>query len=209
MKKFIILWIFCLQLSTHSQENFEGILKFKIKIQDKTGQMIDEETDIYVGNLQTYYLKGKKYKSEMNGLLKMVTYHEGKDTLFTKMNGINTLMYSLTDESEEKVVSYEFKKTDKVVLGYKCELLEVKTNKGFHQYYFNKDLKNSPTAYKNHKMGLWDFFNEKTGGALSIIQISDVEDFKSSIELISVERKKLDNSIFVKPDLPVIKMPED
>ena len=204
-----ILFILSFQFSLNAQENFEGILKFNIKIQDKTGQMTDEETDLYVGNVHTYYLKGEKYKSEMNGMLKMATFHEGRDTLFTKMNGVNTLMYSLTNESEEKVISYDFKQSDKIVLGYKCELLEVKTNKGIHQYYFNKDLKNNPTAYENHKMGLWDFFNEKTGGAISIIQISDVEDFKSSIELISVDRKKLDDNIFVKPNLPIVKMPEN
>ncbi|MFK8059572.1 MAG: hypothetical protein AB8B78_05715 [Polaribacter sp.] len=212
MKKFItisILFFFSLQFSMYAQENFEGILKFKIKIQDKTGQMTDEQSDMFMGNSQTYYLKDKKYKSELNGMLKMITYHEGKDTLFTKMKGVNSLMYTLTSVSEEKVISYELKETNKVILGYKCELLEVKTNKGFHKYYFNKDLKCALTTYENHKMGLWDFFAEKTGGALSIFSISDVEDYKSSIELTSVERKKLDDSVFIKPDLPIVKMPED
>ena len=208
-KTISILLILFLQFSVQSQENFEGILKFKIKIQDKTGQMTDEQSDMFMGNSQTYYLKGKKYRSELNGMLKMVTYHEGKDTLFTKMNGVSSLMYTVTNVSEEKVISYEIKETNKVILGYKCELLEVKTNKGFHQYYFNKELKCATTTYENHKMGLWDFFTEKTGGALSIISISDVEDYKSTIELTSVERKKLDDSIFVKPNLPIVKMPED
>ena len=99
-----------------------------------------------------------------------------------------------------QVFSYEFKKTDKVILGYKCELLEVKTNKGFHQYYFNKKLKCAPDTYKNHNMGLWNFFTEKTGGALSIISISDTEDFKIFLELTAVERKKLDDNIFIKPN---------
>ncbi|WP_435415411.1 hypothetical protein [Polaribacter aestuariivivens] len=201
--------LFFLQFSIYSQENFEGILKFNMQIQDKTGDLADEQSKQFVGDKQTYYLKGKKYKSELNGMLKITTYHEGRDTLFTKMNGTDVLMYSLTNVDEEKVISYEIKKTDKIVLGYKCDLLEVKTNKGFHQYYFNKNLKCAPSTYENHKMGLWDFFTEKTGGALSIISISDVEDFKSTIELIAIERKNLDDTIFVKPDLPIVKMPEN
>ena len=208
-KIFSILFILLLQFTSYSQENFEGILKFKIKIQDKTGEMSDQESEEFMGNEQIYYLKGKKYKSELNGMLKVITYHEGKDTLFTKMNGVNALMYSLTSIEEEKVVSFKFKKTDVTVLGYKCELLEVKTNKGFHQYYFNRDLKSDTRNYENHKMGLWDFFTSKTGGALSIISISDVEDYKTSIELTSIDRKKLDDTIFIKPKLPVVKMPEN
>ena len=209
MKIYLVLFIILIQFSLYSQENFEGILKFKIKIEDKTGQMSDEQSKQFMGNEQIYYLKGKKYKSEFNGMLKMTTYHEGKDTLFTKMNGIKTLMYTITNIDEEKVISYEFKETDKVILGYKCELLEVKTNKGFHKYYFNKNLKSNPENYKDHKTGLWNFFTQKTDGALSIISISDVEDFKSYIELISIERKKLDDSIFIKPDLQILKMPKN
>ena len=207
--KITLIFILLFQLSSHSQENFEGVLKFKINFHDKTGEMSDEETEQFMGNEQTYYLKGKKYKSVLNGMLKMVAYHEGKDTLFTKMNGVNALMYSLTSTEEEKVISFEFKKTDKVVLGYKCELLEVKTDKGIHKYYFNKNLKCDPNTYENHKTGMWDFYTKKTGGALSIMVISDVKDYKSYIELISVERKKLDDTIFIKPSLPVVKMPEN
>lgn len=212
MKKLKIIstiFILLLQFSSYSQENFEGILKFKIQYLDKTGEISEEESEEFMGNEQTFYLKGKKYKSEFNGKLKMTTYHEGRDTLFTKMNGVNALMYSLTNIDEEKIVSFEFKETDLTVLGYKCELLEVKTNKGFHQYYFNRDLKSNPKNYENHKMGLWNFFTSKTGGALSIKSISDVEDFKASLELTSIERKKLDNTIFIKPKLPVVKMPEN
>ncbi|PQJ77386.1 hypothetical protein [Polaribacter glomeratus] len=209
IKKVSMLFVLLFQLTINAQENFEGILKFKIEFQDKTGEMTDEQSKQFVGNKQTYYIKGKKYKSELNGMLKMTTYHEGKDTVFTKMEGMSSLMYSLTSIAEEEVISYEFRQTDKIILGYECKLLEVKTNKGFHQYYFNKDLKVDPETYKEHKSGLWDFFTEKTGGALSILSITDIEDVKSSIELISVNRKKLDDSIFKRPNLLIVKMPED
>lgn len=209
IKVFLIALFILQQFTAISQENFEGILKFKIKIQDKTGKMTDEQSKQFMGNQQTYYLKEKQYRSELNGMLKVTNYHEGKDTLFTKMNGVNTLMYSLTNINDEKVISYKFKKTDKVVAGYKCELLEVKTNKGFYQYYFNRDLKIDAKTYENHSMGLWNFFTEKTDGALSIISITDTEDSKTYIELISVERRKLDEAIFIKPDLPILAMPKN
>ena len=208
MKKITILFLLFVSFTTFSQEYFEGVLKFKVKFHDKTGQMSDQEQEEIMGTEQTYYLKEKKYKSELNGKLKLTTYHEGKDTLFAKMNGINSLMYSLTNLDEEKVISYEFKKTEKIILGYKCELLEVITNKGFHQYFFNRRLKSHPDNFKDHKMGLWNFFSDKTDGSLSLISINEIENFKSSIELISIDKKKLNDSIFIKPNLPIIKMPE-
>ncbi|PWG04091.1 hypothetical protein [Polaribacter aquimarinus] len=212
MKKFqLLLTILFLSNSflVQSQEYFEGILTFKMKFQDKTGKLTDKQSEQYMGNQQTYYLKGKNYKSELNGLLEMTTYYQGRDTLFTKMKGINSLMYSLTNVREEKIISFKIKKTKKSILGYKCKLLEIKTNKGFHQYFYSNDLTCDSKTFENHKMGLWDFFTEKTNGALPIISISDVEDYKSYTELISVVQKKLDINIFKKPDFPIIKMPKN
>jgi hypothetical protein len=208
MKKNTIILLLFITTISFSQEYFEGVLKFKTVFQDKKGELSDEDSKNFYGNEITYYLKGKKYKSVLNGILKLTTYHEGKDTIFVKMNVSESLMYSLTNVEEEKVISYEFKKTDVVVLGFKCELLEVKTDKGFHQYYFNRSLKSHPNSYKDHKMGLWNFFSEKTGGAISLKSITDIKDSFNSIELISIDRKELDASIFKRPNLPIIKMPE-
>ena len=206
---FTLLLLLFLQFSISAQEAFEGILTFDIELKDKSGQMSDEDLKQYMGTSQKYYIKGSMYKSEFNGLLQTVTFNEGKDTLFTKMNGQNVLLYKLTNKADEKIISYEFKETDVVILGYKCELLEVKTDKGYHKYFFNRDLKNDPEAYKNHKAGLWDFFTSKTDGALSIISISNTDEFASKIVLTSVNRKKLDDSIFERPKMPIQKMPED
>ena len=196
--------------SLFSQENFEGILKFKIKIQDKTGKMSDEQSKMYMGTKQIYYLKGKKYKSELDGILKIINYHEGKDTLFTKINGADNLLYTITSKEKEKVISYVFKETDSIVLGYQCELLEVKTNKGYHQYYFNKDFKSDKENYKNHKLGLWSFFTNKTGGALSLISISDTESSRNYLKLTAIERKSLNDTIFIKPkNLKLVEIPEN
>ena len=207
-KKYLLLAIL-ISTSSFSQEYFEGILKFKIQIKDKTGQMSEDQAKQFIGTEQTYFLKGNQYKSIYNGLLEMTGYHNGKDTLFMKMKGSNDLTYSLTSIEEEKVVSYEFKETNLVLLGYKCELLVVRTDKGFHKYYFNRKIKLNPEDYKNHKAGLWHFFLEKTGGAISLKTSADLFDSNNSIEVISIERKTLDNSTFKKPNLPIVKMQEE
>lgn len=209
LKTLSFILLVSLQFSAFSQNNFEGILTFKFEFEDKKGMMTAEQIKQFIGDKQVYYLKDEKYKSEMNGLLEIKTFHEGKDTLFTQMKGTNALQYILTNVADEEVISYEFKKTAIKVLEYTCDLLEVKTNKGTHKYYYNKDLKMDPSVYKNHKIGLWSFFTEKTGGALSIISISETDDLKTKIELISVDRKKLENAIFIKPNSPIVPMPEN
>ena len=208
MKKITLFISLFISISSFSQEYFEGIVKFKTQFKDRTGQMTDEQAKQFLGTEQTYYLKGDNYKSSFNGLLAMTGYYNGKDTIFMKMQGNSTLLYTLSSKQEEKIISYEFKKTDVVLLGYKCELLELKTDKGFHKYYFNRKIKINPKYYKNHKAGLWHFFLEKTGGAISLKTSADLIDSYNAIEIISIKKKILDPLVFKKPDLPIVKMPE-
>lgn len=70
-KKYLLLAIL-ISTSSFSQEYFEGILKFKIQIKDKTGQMSEDQAKQFIGTEQTYFLKGNQYKSIYNGLLEIV-----------------------------------------------------------------------------------------------------------------------------------------
>ncbi|WP_299623490.1 hypothetical protein [uncultured Tenacibaculum sp.] len=207
MKK-LFIFLFLTVNILFAQDDFEGILKFKIDFKDKTGKMPDDEIKYIMGTKQTYYLKGKKYRSSLNGAFKLTAYHEGKDTLFTKMAISDKLMYSLTNKEQEKILSHKFEKTDLKILNYECKLLVVKTNKGIHKYYYSPKLRTNPEYYKTHKSGLWHFFAEKTNGAISIKAIGDLEDSYSCIELISVEKKSLNDDFFVKPPLEIIPTPK-
>ena len=51
-------------------------------IKEKTGQMTDEQAKMFLGSEQIYYIKDGQYKSEMNGMMKMVTTYLGGDTLY-------------------------------------------------------------------------------------------------------------------------------
>lgn len=209
-KTLILITFLFFQLSSTAQENFEGIVKFKFEYHDKTEKMSDDQTKQFMGTEQLYYLKKGKYKSVMNGLLEMTSFHNGNDTLYVKMNGANSLLYSPTNDNDnEEVISFKFKKTSIKIAGYNCELLIVKTNKGDYQYFFNRSVRIDPSYYKNHKLGLWSFFMEKTNGSISLKQISNIDDSLSTIEVISIEKKKIDEAIFERPNLPIMKMPKN
>ncbi|MFY0628951.1 MAG: DUF4412 domain-containing protein [Flavobacteriaceae bacterium] len=211
MKKTIIFTIcFSLfQFTLQAQKNFEGVIKFKVDFKDKTGEMTKEQIEEYIGNEQTYYLKKGRYKSEMNGSLKVTTYYNGNDTLFMKTSTINSLMYTLVTNEDEKVLSYKFSDVTETIAGVKCKLVIVKTNKGTHKYYYSKDVRIKPKFYKKHKAGLWSYFMKITKGGISIRSIADLDGSYNSIEAVSIERKKLDDSIFDRPNLPITIMPRN
>jgi len=213
MKKAIIYitCFFLFQFTLKAQKNFEGIITFKREFRDKTGKISQEQAKQFMGDKQVYYLKKNKYMSEANGILKMKTFYNGNDTLFMKTSMDDSLIYTnVTDADEEKVISHSFSNVNETIAGVKCKLLIVKTNKGIRKYYYSNDVKIKSKYYENHKLGLWNYFMKMTNGGISIKSISDLEDSYSSIEAISIERKKLNDSIFERPkDLPITKMPKN
>ena len=124
-----------------------------------------------------------------------------KTAMESSLNYVN-----VTDEEKEKVISHEFTNVTETIAGVLCKLLIVKTNKGTHKYYYSNEVRIKPKYYEKHKLGLWNYFMKVTNGGISIRSISDLKDSYSSIEAISIERKKLDDSIFERPkDLPIVK----
>lgn len=207
-KCIVILFMFSITFLS-AQEHFEGIITYDLKFQDKTGEMNDQEASQFMGNEQVYYIKGNKYKSLMNGMLKVTQYYTGKDTLYNQMIGINGLMYIDARANSEKVISFQIIKNQLNVAGYSCDLLEIKTNEGTTLYYYNQEIRVNPQDYKNHKYGLWYYCLEKTNGALPIKMITDVSDVKLSLEAKAIEIKNLEDAVFAIPKgIPIIKSPE-
>ncbi len=207
--KLLKIFFFLFTIAVSSQTNFEGVIRYNLRFQDKTGDMSDEEAVQFMGNKQTYYIKGNKYKSAMNGMLKVTQYYTGRDTLYNQMMGVNGLLYNDAKQKTEEVISANIKKNQVNVAGYSCDLLEIRTDGGTTLYYYNDAVKVNPEDYKNHEYGLWYFCLKKTGGALPLKLISDVSDIKLSIEAITVEKKKLSDAIFEIPKgLPIVKSPE-
>ncbi|MEX0313649.1 MAG: DUF4412 domain-containing protein [Allomuricauda sp.] len=206
--KYLAVLLVLFTITVSAQTNFEGVIKYNLEFQDKTGEMSSDETLEFMGDQQTYYIKGNKYKSAMNGMLKVTQYYTGRDTLYNKMLGVNGLMYIDAKQRTEQVLSADIKENQLSVAGYSCDLLEIKTNEGTTLYYYNEAVKVNPEDYKNHQYGLWHYCLEKTGGALPLKMITDVADVKLSIEAKIIETKNLDDSIFEIPKgLPIVKSP--
>ncbi|CAL2055715.1 DUF4412 domain-containing protein [Tenacibaculum sp. 190524A05c] len=208
--KFLSFILLLVVNSIVAQKSFEGVITYKLSYQDKTGEMSDEEAKEFMGSKQTYYIKGNKFKTEMNGMLKMSQYYTGKDSIYTKMGTSQFLMYIKTDEQKEKILSIEEKKSVTKIMGKDCDLLDIKTDEGTIQYYFTSDFKVNAEDYKNYKYGLWYYCLDKANGSLPVKLIMDTEELKLTIEAVKVENKELDDAIFELPKgMNIIKMPEE
>ncbi len=212
MKKAILIIVLAiLYLSAiKSKKDFEGIIKFKIEYRDKTGKTSNEQVKQIMGNEQVYYLKKDKYKSELNGFLNMKLFYNGNDTVFLKIKHQDKLIYRLVNEEpDKKILSHKYTDITETIAGIKCKLLKVTTNKGTIDYYYSDEVRIDPKYYENHKFGLWSSLMKLTNGGISIKSISDFHDSYESIELISLQRKKLDDTIFERPNLPIEKTTMD
>lgn len=209
----IKILLIILSLSTICQafcqkKYFHGVITYDMDYIDKTGQMSKEEAKQYIGNEQKYFYKKNKYKSVMNGLLNVTQFYTGKDTLYSTVNGSNSIVYINTKYQKEKVISWRIEESQFTVLGYQCKVLEVKTSDGIMKYFFNPAVKVNKELFRNHKKGFWFFCFDKTEGALPLKWIIDSSELKLMIKAKKIETKELEDSVFKLPKLPIIKSPE-
>jgi len=98
-------------LENNLQKNyFEGIISYSVEALDKSKKMTKDESIQYIGDKQIYFIKENKYKTVMNGLLKITQFYTGKDTLYNTMQGSNALVYISVLKQNERVISFDIKK---------------------------------------------------------------------------------------------------
>ncbi len=186
-------------------KEFEGKIIYELIYKDRTGRMTVEQVKAVIGNQQIYTVKGKKYKNEKNGLLNMVQYYLGQDTLYSQIAG--QLHCTDTNSNPETLVDFKIEEKVDTIAGIICDLLSITlTEGGTIKYYFNRDYHVNPNHYEKHEYGFWKFCTEKTN-SLPIKQIHDTK--VAYVELTAKEIKKIsiDDAEFELPNLPRVIIP--
>jgi len=194
--------------SSNSNGDFEGKIIYDVRFEDKTGRMNKEEAKTFMGTEQVYVIKGNKYKSEMNGMMKMAQYYLGSDTLFSYIGAINSLMWTDATSNPNQLIAYEIKTGADTIVGIPCDVLTITSNEGVTQYYFNKQYKVSANQYAKHEYGFWKFCVEKTN-ALPLKSISDTKDSYFEIVAKTITAIPIDEAEFTLPNLPRIAAPKE
>lgn len=209
-KKVLCLLILLICFNIKGQENyFEGVITYDNLLIDKTGKMNPNQTKKYIGDKQVYYIDKGKYKSVLNGLLEITQYYTGKDTVYTKMKNVNTLMYTNTKENKEKIISSSIEKDITKINKFNCHVLKIRTSEGYVNYYFNDSIKIDYKLFEGHRYGLWYYCLKKTNGALPLKWVTVNSQIDLTITANEILRKELDEQIFNLPKgLPLVKSPE-
>lgn len=190
-----------------SQANFEGKIVYDLKFEDRTGQMTQEQVVSFMGTEQIYSIKGAKYKSELNGMLKLTQYFVGNDTLFNQMVGMDGIMWINVKENPDSLISYEITKNALEVNGISCDHLKIVSKEGITSYYFNTKYSVDPKNFENHEYGFWKFCIEKTK-SLPLKSISDTKSVYFEITAKEIIEMNIDEKVFKIPLLPRIESPE-
>lgn len=193
--------------ASDTPKSFEGKIVYDLIYEDRTGAMTKEESKMFMGNEQTYTMKGNKYKSEMDGMMKMSLYYLGSDTLYMQIQGMNSLMWIDATSEKDKLIDYTITENAETIAGIPCDLLTVKSEEGVLKYYFNKKYKANQADYAQHEYGFWKFCIDKTG-AIPLKQISDAADTYLEMTAKEIKEMPIDAAEFTLPNLPRVKSPE-
>lgn len=203
-KKYIIsifkIFLFLLPLFSNAQ-SFEGKVVYKNIYKSKSERVTEQQLQIMMGVTQDYYIKAGNYKTIYSGkYFEYQLYSNKENKLFTKFSMRNILFYNDGKERSEKIVEHKINKEATKILGLPCDEIIIKTTKGVYKYYYNTKYKIDVNQFKNHLFGNWSFYTSKTE-AIPLKMIIDNNMFIVESTAIKVENLKLDDSIFIKPNL--------
>jgi hypothetical protein len=188
---------------------FEGRIEYNMAFKDKAGAMSDAQSANLLGTAQIYQIKGNKYRSEMNGMLKATQIYKGTDTLFNVMEGVKAVLFVLATNLTDSVLSYSIKPSGEAIAGLPCELLELQTKEGMIQYWYNKSIRINPSDYQNHAYGFWNVLLKLTDGALPLQSITDNKKMRFEMRAVALSAEPVSDAVFLlPPGLPLVKSPE-
>ncbi len=178
---------------------FEGTITYQLNYTPKTASPTKEQADEFFGGKQVYTIKGDKYKSEMNGKLKMSQYYLGNDTIFMTSAQSHELLWIDATKLNDEIQSVDLSKNVEIINGFNCDLLTITSKKGSLKYFFNSSFKINDEYYKNHLVGFWDVCTRETK-SIMLKSILDTESEHIEIVATDIEYKIIDDTEFALPN---------
>ena len=188
-----------------AQKDFEGVLVYRNNLVSKSEEVssatwkkilsIADEVTITVkdGNF-----KQVSDKSEVYGFPQ-------KGKAFVKFKGYDTLYIIDVSSDTSNVVSVTKDAGKKMIAGYNCNSIVIKTTKGTYTYFYSPSIYMNPQLSKNYNLDREDVFHNETSSLY--LSVQDENNFYISTQTcIKVEQKTVDANAFDLPDLPQQKL---
>jgi len=211
MKASLSTIVLCICLFTYTNiqaQNFEGVIIYDFSYKDKTGYFSPKEIKKLLGDRQIYYYKSGKYRSRLNGKWEKSSVYLGGDKICNTKKHIRAIMWVDAEKQPNEVLSYKITRDAKKIKGWRCDLLEVKTEEGTLYYYYHPKLSVDPKMYSSHHYRFLSYCISKTG-ALPIKFIYESELEYLEIVAEDINEKLIEEDVFELPaGLPEIKDPD-
>jgi len=180
---------------------FEGQIVYSLVMKNKAGEMSDEEAKMFMGDEQVYTIKENKYKSEMNGMLRMTQIYLGQDTIYSQMLGAPSVYWIDATSNPDQLIDYKIERGVETIAGIKCDLLTINSQEGTTKYYYNKKYYTNAKNFKRHKYGFWDFCMEKTN-AVPLKTSIESKDMFFELTAKEIKSTNIEDDVFSIPQLP-------
>ncbi len=124
--------------------------------------------------------------------------------VYYRFSGIDTLYFREFKDDTSNVLGAERGTEEKNIAGYNCKRITFYTTSGKHEYYYAPDLYNNPEYDKDIRIGRIDAFVKETS-SMWLSHKVETDNYSLTSTAARVERKKIEDSAFVLPRLPVKK----
>lgn len=207
---------FCLLIfSCQNQENFEGVINYKITY-------TSYDSTLSINDLKQNYGKSAKFYSK-NGNTKWVlsdsyyqsvTYLRNKNIIYY-LTDSDTIQYEEAKDNYEKINEAIILEEKENVLGHKCNILRIKsriTEEGYEDinrvrsFYFSPKFKLNPSWFLDYNVNNMNAIYSKMG-SFPLKIVDEFEFFKIEYEAMEIKSKKLNDEAFIiDKDMPLIQL---
>ncbi|WP_303312773.1 hypothetical protein [Hymenobacter sp. BT730] len=189
-------------------QNFEGKIVYRNTYTSNTPGLSDGQLNTMMGNVQTWYLKGGDYLSEINGTqLIWQLYRHSDNKLYSKVVGSEKLLWQAGASNPDSVLSTTLRKGAIEILGYKCDELTLVCRSGVQKYYFSPRLPVQQDLYKGHRYANWYAYLSQAG-AVPLKIVIETPQFSLESVATGVHPLQLSDTRFALPaDAQIRKSP--
>jgi hypothetical protein len=214
MKHLITTILICILFSLESckgQENFEGKITYQLKYYSNDPNIDIKVIEKFYGTTAEFFHKDGNLKWNLDGnYWKNNIYIEKENKAYLE-TGTDTIFWENANVLSEKVISYNITKNALDINNYKCDLLTLELEsvddrtKRIKKIYFSSKAQIDPSLFTNCNWNNLNFIYSKTKSfPLKIIDAFD--GLTMEYEVIKIEQKPIDSSLFVIKSLPLVEL---
>lgn len=204
----LLLTATSLKSQTSQNQDFEGIIKFAYSYTGISENFSSKGLTKYFGDTSIAYIKGGQYKQEYPNAqgIKEVIYDYKSNRYYMVFTNIDTLFYIDASSSNETFFLESNNTQTASFMGYSCKSISVYSSfKDTTLYFYSPELSLSAKPFKNHTISGYNLLTEHTK-SVYLAMFYSCKDYKARSIAFSLEKKRLEDSVFYLPNLPIKKL---